>query len=73
MAADRRSVFGWAVMCAGEYVYWFSKTQKCIALSITEAKYVALADTIKEATLMRHVWGVCLSGLWCYVNHGFGG
>ena len=26
----------------------FSRTEKCVTLSTTEAKYVALADTIKE-------------------------
>ena len=27
-------------------MYWFSRTQKCVTFSITEAEYVALADTI---------------------------
>ena len=46
-ATDRRSVSGGAVMCAGACVCWFSRTQKCVTFSITEAEYVALADTIK--------------------------
>ena len=47
-AADRRPVSGGATMCAGACVCWFSRTQKCVTLSTTEAEYVALADTIKE-------------------------
>ena len=31
-ATDRRSVSGGAVMCAGAYVCWFSRTQKCVTL-----------------------------------------
>ena len=48
VAADRRSVSGGLVMCGGGCVSWFSSTQKCVALSTTEAEYVALADVIKE-------------------------
>ena len=57
-AADRRSISGGAVMCAGACVCWFSRTQKCVTLSTTEAEYVALADTIKEAMFMRYVWSI---------------
>ena len=61
-AADRRSISGGAVMCAGACVCWFSRTQKCVTLSTTEAEYVALADTIKEAMFMRYVWSFILPG-----------
>ena len=47
--ATARSVSGGAIMCAGACVCWFSRSQKCVTLSTTEAEYVALADTIKEA------------------------
>ena len=46
-AADRRSVTGGLVVCGGACVSWFSRTQKCVTLSTTEAEYVALADVIK--------------------------
>ena len=42
-------------MCAGACVCWFSRTQKCVTLSTTEAEYVALADTTKEVFFMRYV------------------
>ena len=50
-AKDRRSVADGFIMCAGACVCCFSKTQKCVTLSTTEAEYVALADTIKETFL----------------------
>ena len=59
-AADRRSVSRGAVMCAGACVCWFSRTQKRVALCITESEYVALADTVKEAVFMRYVWSFIL-------------
>ena len=46
-ATDRRSVSGGAIMCAGACVCWFSRTQKCITLSTSEADYVALGDAVK--------------------------
>ena len=55
-ATDRRSVSGGLVMCGGASVSWFSRTQKCVTLSTTEAKYVALADVIKEVLFLRQVW-----------------
>ena len=48
-ATDRRSVSGGIVMCGGAAVSWFSRTQKCVTLSTSEAEYVAMADSIKEA------------------------
>lgn len=50
-------------MCAGASVCWFSRTQKCVTLSTTEAEYVALADTIKEAMFLRYVWCFIFPGL----------
>ena len=62
-ATDRRSVSGGAIMCAGACVCWFSRTQKCVTLSTTEAEYVALADTIKEAMFVRYVWSFIFRAL----------
>ncbi|CAB1113965.1 unnamed protein product [Ectocarpus sp. CCAP 1310/34] len=55
-AADRRSVSGGLVMCEGVCVTWFSRTQKCVTLSTTEAEYVAIADVLKEVLFLRQVW-----------------
>ena len=48
-AEDRRSVSGVAVCCGGTLLSCFSRTQKCVTLSTTEAEYVAMADGVKEA------------------------
>ena len=55
-ATDRRSVSGGLVMCGGGCISWFSRTQKCVTLSTTEAEYVSLSDTIKEVLFLRHIW-----------------
>ena len=54
-----RSVSGGVVMCAGASVsFFFSRTQKSVALSFTEAEYVALAAGIKETFFffLRYIW-----------------
>ena len=55
MATDRRSVSGGVVMCAWGGVSWYSKTQKCVTLSTTEAEYVAMSDVAKEVLFLRQV------------------
>ncbi|CAB1101212.1 unnamed protein product [Ectocarpus sp. CCAP 1310/34] len=55
-AADRRSVSGGLLMCVGGCISWFSRTQKCVTLSTTEAEYVSLADVMKEVLFLRQVW-----------------
>ena len=55
-ATQRKSVSGGVVMCAGACVQYFSRTQRTVALSSTEAEYVALAEAFKEAIFLRYVW-----------------
>ena len=52
-ATDRRSGSGGAIMCGGACVHWFSKTQKCVTLSTSEAEYVALGDAVKDLLFLR--------------------
>ena len=52
-AGDRRSVSGVTVCFRGTLVSWFSRTQKCVTLSTTEAEYVAMADGVKEALYVK--------------------
>ena len=51
----RRPVSGVAVCCGGTLVSWFSRTQKCVTLSTTEAEYVAMDDGVKETLYVREV------------------
>ena len=64
-ADDRRSVSGVAVRCGGTLVSRFSRTQKCVTLSTTEAEYVAMANGVKGALLreMRFVFSDAQSGV----------
>ena len=49
-------------MCAGTCVYWFSRTQKCVTLSTSEAEYVALGDAVKKLLFLRQVWRFMILG-----------
>ena len=55
-ATDRRSVSGELITCGGASVCWFSRTQKCVTPSTSEAEYVALGDAVKELLFLRQVW-----------------
>ncbi|KAG2975600.1 hypothetical protein PC128_g25950 [Phytophthora cactorum] len=50
---DRRSVSGLMLMMRGAPVMWRSTFQKTVALSSTEAEYMALSDCVKEVVWMR--------------------
>ena len=49
-------------MCAGACVWWFSRTQKCVTLSTSEAEYVALGDAVKELLFLRQVCRFVIPG-----------
>ena len=54
---NRWSVSGGVVICAGACVSFFSRTQKNVTLSSTEAEYVALAAGIKKTIFfLRYIW-----------------
>ncbi|KAE8956793.1 hypothetical protein PR002_g31366 [Phytophthora rubi] len=52
---DRRSVSGVVLMLCGAPVVWLSTFQKTVALSSTEAEYMALSDCVKECVWMRRL------------------
>ncbi|RDX84971.1 hypothetical protein CR513_33902, partial [Mucuna pruriens] len=56
MARDldgRRSTSGYVFTFAGGAISWQSKLQKCVALSTTEAEYIALTESGKEALWLK--------------------
>ena len=62
-AEDRCSVFGVAVCCGGTLVSRFSRTQKRVTLSTTEAEYVAMANGVKEALYVRVILAFLMPSL----------
>jgi len=73
---DRKSFSGWAFFMAGAAFSWESKKQSIIAFSSTEAEYVALSTSAKEAAYVQKIISemgfktaskvvkICPRGLW---------
>ena len=56
-AEDNRSVSGYVYLSNGGAISWGSKKQTSIALSSTEAEYVALSEASREAMWLRNLFG----------------
>jgi hypothetical protein len=54
---DKRSVSGYVFLANGGAITWGSKKQTAIALSSTEAEYVALSEAGREAMWLRYLYG----------------
>ena len=52
---DRHSICGYAFTLNGGAISWSSKKQSVVALSSTEAEYIAITHAAKEATWVRHL------------------
>lgn len=52
---DRRSVTGYVFMMNGGAITWNSKKQPTVALSTTEAEYMAMSSATQEATWIRNL------------------
>lgn len=52
---DRKSYSGFAFILAGAPITWEARKQRTIALSSTEAEYMALSEATKEAMYLRDV------------------
>jgi hypothetical protein len=57
MHEDRKAISGYAFLLDGGAVSWSSKKQEIIALSTTEAEYVATTHAAKEALWLRSLIG----------------
>ena len=53
--ASRRSVGGTVFLLAGAAVSWRSRVQSVVALSSTEAEYIAMCDTAQDAVYLRRL------------------
>jgi hypothetical protein len=53
---DHKSTSGYVFMAAGGAITWKSKKQTTIALSSTEAEYVALSEAAREACWLRSLY-----------------
>lgn len=54
---DRRSVSGSVISFAGGAISWFSRTQRCVSLSTSEAEYVSMSDCLKDVLFLRRLLG----------------
>ena len=51
-----KSTMGYVFLAAGGVITWKSKKQSIIALSTTEAEYVALSEAGREAVWLRNLY-----------------
>jgi uncharacterized protein YuzE len=54
---DMKSTTGYVFLASGGAVTWKSKKQTVVALSSTEAEYVAFSEAGREATWLRNLYG----------------
>ncbi|XP_044315202.1 secreted RxLR effector protein 161-like [Drosophila rhopaloa] len=54
--SDRKSFTSWTFLVAGAAISGESKKQPVVALSTTEAEYIALSSAAKEAVYIRKLW-----------------
>ena len=54
-ADDRRSIRGYTFIMAGAAISWNSKRQATVALSSTEAEYMALTQAVKESLWLQGI------------------
>ena len=55
-ADDLKSITGYVFLAAGGAITWRSKKQTIIALSSTEAEYIALSEAGREACWLRNLY-----------------
>ena len=52
---ERKSVSGGSIQYAGSSIMWFSRTQKAVTLSSTEAEYIGVGECVKEVLFLRGI------------------
>lgn len=63
--SDRKSYTGFVFKLSGGSISWKSKKQNTVALSSTEAEYMALSEAAKEAIYLRNLLGELTGKLDC--------
>lgn len=64
---DRRSYTGYVFKLGNSVISWESRKQRTVALSSTEAEYMAISDACKEAMFLRTFLNECLK-INCKIN-----
>lgn len=62
-SVDRRSYTGFCFKLSDSLISWGSTKQKTVALSSTEAEYIAISEASKEATYLRNLMRELLGSL----------
>ena len=52
---DRKSTSGYLFQVNGSAISWKSKKQTCVALSTSEAEYIALSSAVQESIWLRQL------------------
>lgn len=53
---DRKSYTGFVLKLGSNTINWESRKQRCVAMSSTEAEYLAISDACKDIMFTRHFW-----------------
>ena len=54
---DRKSITGYVLFLANSPVSWLTRRQKTVALSSTEAEYMAMSDTTRQISWIKSLLG----------------
>lgn len=53
---DRKSYTGFVIKLGSNTVNWESRKQRCVAMSSTEAEYLAISDACKDILFIKQFW-----------------
>jgi hypothetical protein len=63
-AVDRKSTFGCCFTLGSSMVSWCSRKQTYVALSTTEAEYIALSMSVREVVWLRKILAYLSNMCW---------
>lgn len=65
---DRKSYTGFVIKLGNDTVNWESRKQRCVALSSTEAEYLAISDVCKDVSFIRNLLSEIMPRQMCDIN-----